>query len=828
MADVLTIHIDHAQPRNLRDALSFVTTGGSNENRITDRPTNGYSTYHRSQTSSEDDTWVDPITNTLMLMPLPLLSAWQSTSSGDFARLGTADLTLITSANWLEHNANGLASKFIHGKSATVQEAIRTTATQAANRALYITAKVSTAEGEDRPLMDVGWDYTNRDTPTDTVAARPVYIAVNTSGRVQVFFNGELSGEGSLSAPGQQTNQTLNDQWLKLLLIPMGTGILIYSTNGGGFFWERPDVEPDDEDPIITPASDFWWYSYGAATVEAAPLRFRTSGYRCSLAAKWTEPPQVGAVEDHRYYGVNTDDITATFVELEDATTAFVPDGIVKECRVKFALTGSGTSTPFLWAAQSAYENALADTDDSEQKDITPYIHRASFDVPESTGSPTFDFTVKRLQDMDDDLGVTPYFETMTNRPVLAKIGDVNLFDMMIAERPKVQRSTVRNADEMNVRCEGLFRLLRRFRFKDPVPLDGYSVSAVLEYLAIRSGIPIERLEIEDFGVDIGQFTRPSKGEFHACIKVGDTAAEWWDRIFSEYLSDCHWTEKPTADGVKIVAFSPDNMPALSVPYRIFDTQEAARAHLEGLGYEGEDLEAEIPRRCFRKIDEEGFEPEANTVWVMGLDRRTWRPIVVYQRWPEGTPIPQEDLPGAIDPQLAPSLRPPEWSGDENLYGYYNEAFAAESQCEDAANRLFKRLAYGRHLAEIEIDLMVDPSTSLPLWTGNEIEVQRDRADMLEDGEPSVTTWTIVRFGGEFVREFNGTDQESPIVVRPCRYVIERQREDAETSKGLGHVTIGGSLREMAAFMDIQKKQKNFYLSPKDLAPRITATEFGS
>lgn len=813
----LSIEVDHLQPRLRHDALSYVTTGYGHGETVTDRPVRGYSTYHRSQTAGEDDTWVDPITGTLMLMPLPLLEAWQNNSAGDFARLAKTDLALVTGSNWLEHNVTGLASRFIHGRSSTLNEPIRTNATYGANRALYLTCKAVAAEGEERPLIQVGWDYTNRNGQNLGLAYNPaksVYVQVYTSSRVEVYLDGQFQGEGSLVPPGSSVQKSVNDEWLRLLLIPMRDGILIYSTNGGGYFWTRPDLEPGQNDAVITPAADVWWYAFGAPTVELAPLKYRRSGYRCSLAARWSRAPRVGAPEAHYIYGMTPSgtSTSASFVTLTDANTQFVPDGNTTACRVKFALSGDGDSTPFVWAAQSAFVHEIVDTDDSEERDITAYVQRAEFDVPE-TGEVSARLVVTRLHDMAEAEEKPALLETMSNRPIRMRIpGSARLLDGVILDRPRIRRSAVLNADTVEISAGGLYTMLKRFRFRDPIPLDGATVSDALAYIANRAGIPDDRLDIEEFDVVIGEFVRPSKGHFHAVINAGDTAADWFERLMNEYLPDCHWCEGPGDDGVvRLMVWSPENIKSPVVPYRIFDKTEDAIDYLTGLGFEGEELARELPRRVYRTVDERGFPPECNSVWVQGLDRRTQRPIVVYRDYLE-----------AQNPTVPPSERVPEWSGDQHLYGVIATALATEEQCANACERLFRRLVYGRDLMEIEIDMMIDPESNVPLWTGWEIEVQRARQDFLEGDDPLVEKWTIKRFGGEFVKEVDGDGGE--LIVRPFRYVIERQRENVETSRGLGHTTPGESLAEMSVFIE-RRIKKNFFLRPEDLVPRLRAVE---
>ncbi len=815
LADVLGITIDGAQPRIKHGRLSTLICGKYEENQVTGRPVEGWSPYWGN------NTWVDPITGTLMLMPLPLTNAWRNTGTGNYARLTKANLTFVTAASWVDHNTNGDASNYIHCINSALGEVVRTTATYAKNQAFYLSAYAYAADREERLLLTCGWDYANR-------ATTGVSIEIYLSGRIVVKLGNVVEADGKLSPIPGTPARGLWEGWATFIFIPMRRGILIYSQSGGGFFYERSDLDPADNDPTITPAADFWWLGTTGTTVEAAPLKYETSGWRAGVSTYWKDAPVLDQdPESIKVYGEFADtDVVRYLVDRADASTVFIPNGVTKECRVRVALLGDGTTSPKIWAAKATYDAVIVDTNADEKRELINYVSSATLSVPESKRDLSFTFTLKRIQDLDDEdvaLGPIQFLETMANRPVLAKIGDMPIFDG-IAGAPKIRRSTFRNTDTLTFECAGLWSLLERYRFTDPLPLDGMTLKVALEVLLGSAGIPSDRYDIEDFGVAIDDLAFPSKGEFQVKVSVGDTAATWWGRLFDDYLPDCHWCEKPTADLVtKIVAFSPANAPKLTTPYRIFDDIDRARDYLESeYGASAEELGRLAPARTYRTLDEDTIPAEANTVWVQGLDRRTWRPIVTH-----------DDDDDAMDPTLKPSLRPENWAGTPDVYGLVKESFSSASQCLDATGRLAARLMHPRKMREIEIDMMIDPETLIPLWIGDEVQVHQYRS-----GELVEEIWRIVSIGGiDFLREFPGFEEantEAPLVARAARYTLQVIQEGTVapegTSMGLGHSLAGSTLREMIANAPYAAA-KNWRLShaqmmPKSMSvPRLSMTE---
>lgn len=809
----LKVHLDHRQPRLARDAVAFVVSGSYDGNVVKDRPVSGWSTLWRDVDGNGDDkTAILPVLDALCLTPLPLTREWQTNFSDDFARILKASYTLTTGANWADHSPHGGTASYLHSIDSGVNEAVKTTATFEANQPFWLSVYAPDFGADTRKVIQFGWDYTNRNTTGG------VFVDVWSDGRCDFYFDGALQSSTNLSDVPDKSGSPIHDDWLKFCVIPVKYGLLIWS-NRGSCHVQRDGLDTEDADAVITPAANFWWYvPDGAATVELAQLRFRESGYRASLTAKWTKAPELGDDDTYLSYvggDTATTTFTPSFVEADDATTTFVPNGVKKSARVRYDLTGDGDHTRYIFAAAAGLDGMIRWTDDSEMVEVTPYISSASLDVPEDDGSPTFRFTLTNLKDMEDEVGVVPLLETLSWRPIKVSLGDSMMLLDGIGHRPRVSRSTTGNADKIDFEVGGLSRMMEVYRFKDPWPLDGYDIRTVLQFLASRAGFPViapdDRTDIEDIEVTVGSAASPGKGEFQEYISVGETSMDVWRRVFETYLPDCHWTEKPTASGeTKLVVHTAEGIPDRDPPFRIFDRVEDARSYLETIGYTGADLDVLAPSRVFRTLDEDGIESEANEVWVQGLDRGTFRPIVVYD----------EDDP-AKDPELKPSERPSNWTGIPRAYGLINEGLATEAQCEDAVGRLVARLNYPRFLRELEIDFMVHQD-GVPMWTGEKVEVQTRR----DDDDAEIEVYRIVRFGGDFVKEVSDAEDGAELVARPFRYVLEKVVEDG--AQGLGHSLPGASIFEMKAFKSYLAVRNFTPRMPAVRSPRIVAEDAGN
>lgn len=802
--DSVKLIFDHAQPRLARPMLGILATGGVDGDRLSAKPISGWSDTYVSQTAGEDDTWVDPIMGMLMLTPLPLLTLWDTTDSGNFARLGLGDFTYSSSSNWVIHNVNGYASQYIHGLDPTVSSSFVTTASHPANQGIYFSAFVEDAANGERGYISVGWGGYQAD----------VWFKFFASGAVEIYDGAELQGTEQLSALGSKTTNGSWGTWPKVVMIPMRSGILCYSSHGGGFFWEKPGVDAGQNDaPTITAAGSLWFEGSGSTTIEFAPLKYRSSGYRCTHPTEWPFEPQLGDEVYHRLYGPTTAQIgsaiTAAFTKADDPTatldggTGWTGVG-VKSAMVKLTFATDGTTSPFVAAVHSTVAGLIVDTNASEERDVTAHCSSLSFDVPESKDV-SWEFTLVETETLqsEENGGEIANLRTLTNRPVLVRIGEIDVFDGMLAERPRQDIGPYRDADVLHFRCEGMIRLLKRFRFLDYYPFDGMKVHTALAKIANLAGIPEDRLAIEEFDLTAGAYSTPSRGGFQHLAKPGDTAYEWWETFMDEYLPDCHWCERPTDEGVvKLTVWSPENQPQTG--YRIFDRSSSAREYLEGEDITGHELNNMVPARVYRSLHSTGIEPEANMIWVQGIDYKTRRPLVAYV-----------NVDALQDPTLAPSERDPDWSGDILIYGVHNGGLSTQAEVEEAARRRERRMAYSRKLREVEIDLMSSLETGVPVWAGEGIEM----VDTSDDAS-LVTDWTVVRFGGSFVREFEGSEREGQMIARPCRYVLEEIKGD--TSKGLGHRLPGRSLRDMLVVVDGLRAYNSFAGRPDNAAPRIT------
>jgi hypothetical protein len=82
MPDTLSILVNTAQNRISKERVTITVAGQDFD------------------VASSSDTWTDPVTQTSMLLPVCLSETWQTTSSGDYARLTLSDFGLGSSALW--------------------------------------------------------------------------------------------------------------------------------------------------------------------------------------------------------------------------------------------------------------------------------------------------------------------------------------------------------------------------------------------------------------------------------------------------------------------------------------------------------------------------------------------------------------------------------------------------------------------------------------------------------------------------------------------------------------------------------------------------------
>lgn len=776
--------IDHAQWRRSRAQITSVATGIFEPDEQAVRPTVGWSSRYGSTENGELSTFVDPITGTLFLRPGPLFKRWDSDGTGIYARLAKSDFTFPDSSKWEESDDGGVgASKFITLKDSAEADANRkgyTTATYAKNTGFYVGVRPYNWGKGQHLLFQGGWN-------SSASSASGVSLKLYADGIIEVYKDDALIKSASVKGERGEEQQQAEVSVVSLVLIPCRhKELLILSNQGGGFSVIFDDIEEDDEGPTITGATSFWFYTpNGKGAVEIAPLRYPDSGWRASIVSSKLRAPGAGITPQVYVLDGGNGTVTGSVVERDNASTTFVPDGETTEWRVRVDLTSPNDyATPEVYGALADFEAELVETDDSEQYDLTSETVSLSLDVPESPSGVTLSVTCKSPETIDPEGLIR--FRQISNRPFLLWFGpgsEVLLPYKIIDGTMSAPKSSASSTDEttfMTFEVRDAWKRLEDCRFTSEFPLDGFYLDDAIKFVLRSAGIRYEDMDIEASDVLLeGPVGTGSRGDWQCKVEIGDTAAQWVERLHETYAATWFMGFVPGPDGLKFRFISPETLGDESVISIYERHADLVQDVADGL-FPADIEERFYPRYHARIVDEETIDPECNQINVTGLDIRRRRPIIVEYNDTD-----------AQNPQTPPSGREDSWVGDIIPYGFQSPLLTTRKLCEDAVDILKKRLTVRRYIYEVECDMLIHPDTQLPIWRGDVITLVRASGDRID--------CRVVRFSVDIAKDADDSlpVEQSEGKWRPARYVLEKIVEN--TAKGIGGKSYGKTAQEIRA-----------------------------
>jgi len=696
-------------------------------------------------------TWVEPVTDTLMLLPSPLEPEWHTTSTGRYSRLNLAAFGLAASTGGWQMQATKAAgaTRIYHPDGMSVPAV--TLATYGKNRGIFFSAfAANVGDEDDAVLADVGWG--NSGTYASGVAAR-----VWAGGKVDIWRGGQFRKQYKIGILG---GSQVANSYLNLLLLPCRRReLLVYSiTAGDGFVHVFDEIPEDEPNPVITPDEKMWFYiPKGMVDGEFAPLQFATSGSVMGAKASFGTPPK--ATQELRQYvnGVafggtagyllHADTAfagaTGASVSLLDHTgAAFVKNGVNKDVRLGVTLTGDGAYSPFVYLAHAEYKPEFANTPEVGES-VMDKLVAGTFRL-DSQGA-AFDMELKDLDELDTRV---PKIKRVSNRPVDVMHGPFFLM-RGISETPDVGGEREHVA-RLNVSLRSRLKLADKEMFNERVPLVGMDVCrssapCALRMLLHQIGLTDAEINLEDVpGAVIGR-TPPAKcGKAETEIQIGDKAADWIRRLVDDYLGGFVYGFRPVLDpDVKEEFFieSPETIAAkpskLTLYKRVQDAIDAGRpkeiAHLF----------------VYRRFNHKVLEPEANQVRVTGWNPREGRLLQSFL----------DDL-DSQDPTLDPADRPDNWVGGVRKYGLGTRSLNRQEDVDRACELLYNRLTPALEPVEWFSEFMSDPANGLPIWQADKITL---------DGEGDVIVGSFI-FGVD-IDEPNPEDPLHPLARwRETRY----------------------------------------------------------
>ncbi len=650
--------------------------------------------------SISENTWIDPITQTLMLRPNPLHPDWYTSDSGAFSKLGLTDFA-APGPEWEQRQDQHWAGPWLAVKDSTLNPALVSQSSVPANVGISF-AWFSYGGGGTFLQARLGWGG-------DPTGESGVVLDLYTDGHVDVWRDGARIAQGRIS--GSRSPLVRRLQVFELLAIPIRESeLLIISKAGDGFV-----VPIGDSAGAITPSGPIWFQCpNGATQVQIAPVRYPSQGFATSLETALLEPPMTGetpvtfenpawagGAAGYRIYGwaggsPSTATASALLTEW-DGATPFVPNGEDNEVRIRIEFeTGDDRFTPFIAGAQIAYDAIAALTDGSTPTEMTPRILAATLSVPADLGTAVVDVSLRHDEaargEVDLEGGGIPIRLDLDSAPVLDGWGD---------PCDEIAGGMRANRTELTVRDR--WSALESAVFADRMPLDGLTVSQAIAAIVAKSGINPSRMVISDSDTQIPD-TGIRPGVWSMLVESGDGAADWLIRLVRTFTPTWFVGFRPASDGSgeEFFALAPDDLPSVPAAV-IYPSRMAAISDGVAAGVAW--------KFVARRITRATLAPAANEVRVVGLDPAHDRPRVAVRT---NTAAQTVDLPV--------ESRGPGWSGSIRRFELVDAGLTDQSAIDAACEALFAEKCRPRTLVEFECQLLQNPSGA-PLWRGDLVEI---------------------------------------------------------------------------------------------------------
>lgn len=700
-----------------------------------------------------EGTFVEPVGRRLLLRPYQLASGWYAGAAGVYARYArsnyqTAGGGALSTSSWKENHMNFTGDIYLESQG--VDEVVYAKdwlgSNFPKNRPMYLSWYVPAGKGLGEVCLECGWGEPSAD---GTVSLR-----VKASGECHVFKGSSAIpvGSYSISGAGQEIRRVKRSdllgqgaptgdilgKFVTLYMLPIPPrSLVVFASSGGGFEHVFDDLPPDGAN-TITPTGRFWWRDpSGKAAVQFAPMKFPAEGYGLRIA---TDPlrfaPPIGASFVHVLtytspgYGFS---LSAADSLVKADGSAYTPDGVVDQLRVRVDLTGDVSNTPYVLAADFTLDSAKANTDDSAAVDIAEFVQTVDVSVGEDAGD------VKGTLGLMERADGMPYGITrQSNRPVHLKVATAaaptTFRTLMIGAtkeptHTEAQRDVAGGHRPLSIPIVDLWSQLASTRFEeDYMPFDGLYLTDVIADLLIQGGIAVGEHDIEASTFPI-PYNWSAPTEWNYQPKAGDTVAQWIQKLTEEFAPTWFVGFYPTATGTKFRFRSESSLG---------NTPKAT-----GWLHRGGVLDGS--RLALRSFEETPLPPEATRISVYGFDSA----VRAFLRgdWSNSA---------LEDPTLVPNARPAGWRGQVEPLVAVVPQLTTAGAVNAALSELAQRVGYEERTAEWESDLLVDDD-GVPLWRGDVVAVKR------KDGS--------VR---GFYRILSFTLRCRRDVWRDCRYVGRR------------------------------------------------------
>lgn len=682
--DVLSVTFDYAQSRRKDDRLA-VSAAGLEFN------SNYYS-----------DTWIDPVTHTVMLRPPQCNDAYWTSHTGANAKLAAGSLSFLTSGNWLANDPFNMGSA-TYFKTEVAGEWMRTASALLKNRAVWISF-FNFAAGDRAVQIECGWSNTSS-------TAGGTALKFWTNGDLEVYDAGTLIYTGHVAINPNDYNH--------YLLIPSrGRELLVVNTKDqSGVRVVFDSITEGSATPQITPAEKFWLKSpSGSCNAAINPVIFPTTGYASSFQLSFNEGPATAATQEagspywFGTYGYpGTTSVTRSLRAYDDSG-AFTPDGSLQKCIIRCTLAGDAAYTPFVEAAEAAYPFVFDTTTGTPVTTGINQIH--SIDLNVSAGSQGAVWTFGLFDPANS--GITA-LDTQFNRPVQIKLGTTVLCHGLGSPgQITLSPNTDTYFQEYTVRDYN--KELERYIFADRTSLRGYNLAQAIEFV-VGQVVPAAQIDVETSTFILGDVPPETAEDQAPMIEVGDTAQSWLDRLHEDYAPGREYGFEPTASGVFFKSYKASTIGSTAV-VKLYQSIEAAVTGLTAEGWSAGNAAALAPYRCYGEVSKQTFEPEANDVRITGMDARTKRPIQAFKRNTTD-----------CDPTITVASRSTSWIGTRLRVGIVDDQVNSQTEVNAMASELYTKATTLKKTIQFQADFPIiyaDHTTiadGYPLWVNQRVHL---------------------------------------------------------------------------------------------------------
>ena len=679
------------------------------------------STWNMQKTTST--IFVDAVTGTAMLSPLPLTPTWTTSGAGNYARKRLTDYdTLTEPTKWKEVKLLHSTDYYITSEGvnafAVLSEVLPS------NQPMYVSFFMSgTKKANETVAFRCGWNYGQANEVRLDVMAGGAIVVYKGTQRLEKYD----STKGDMRPGGMKLySMSPANTYVNLVLLPCRKReLLVISNYGTNFCHTFEDLDPSVNDPNtndITPSSKFYWYVPAPfhPMVQVAKCKFETSGTVYGGNTTLRAIPPVGTTfagwsAGTDRIGPNSATIVGNLSVVKADLTAWNPLIPVADVLAAAQLTGDGNATWGLYAIDLFSTPTTVNTYNGSI-DITPYVQSLECSVDED-GTQTVKMQTRYGLLYDDAAVENSLYQSDRPFRIAIKKGDNTYLDICRGtfDSPEISYEPGDYAmlyPSMSFEGKDRSREFELMMLIDSVPYDGTE----LDY-AVKDLLAICGYGAGDYYINIPGFQLPyspiiSTGKWSLAPERGDTVAKWLNQLWNDYAQTYTRGWMPTSTGYRYCFISPTVL-SNTVMMNLYESSVGAQ-------------NASVPKtltskRTIRQLSRHYEAAEANHIQVIGRDPRTDR--LIFRSYNDAA---------SQNPATAPALRPRNWRGRTCSVVHINESITTDAAAQRALDVLVDRLTPGRDLVEWTSDFLVRNTDDRPLWIGDVVRIHNINASTYE------------------------------------------------------------------------------------------------